>query len=89
MYVCNESVPSAIFGMLMFTPCLFVVVEHSVHALDPERVDGPIKHYPLPIRRLRRGELAEGVSHNPIRPLKTRKRERKKERQKKEKERRT
>ena len=49
---------------------LLVVVQHSVHVLDPQRVDGAVKDDPLAVWGVGWSELSECVSNNSICPLK-------------------
>ncbi len=49
--------------------CLFVVIQHSVHALNPKRVYGAIEHHPFPFWGVTWGKFSKGVCHNPICPL--------------------
>ena len=49
---------------------LLVVVQHSVHVLDPQSVDGAVKDDPLAVWGVSWSELSECVSDNSICPLK-------------------
>lgn len=60
----------------MFLLCimyLFVVIQHGVHALNPQGIYGTIKHHPFTVWCVSRRKLTERVGHNPIGPLMMRK----------------
>ena len=46
-----------------------VVIQHRVHALDPQRVNWSVEDDPLSVRRVRGGEFSEGVSGDTVSPL--------------------
>ena len=46
-----------------------VVVQHRVHVLDPDGVDGPVEDGPLAVLRLVRAELAHDGRAEAVRPL--------------------
>lgn len=48
---------------------LLVVVEHSVHVLDPDGIDGPVKEDPLAVVRCGQRLLAVGDGQHAVRPL--------------------
>ena len=48
---------------------LLIVVEHSVHVLDPDGVDGPVKDEPLAVGRLGGGKGSVADGQDPVRPL--------------------
>ena len=48
---------------------LLVVVQHRVHVLYPDGVDGTVENHPLLVLRGRRSKLAECIGNDTIRPL--------------------
>lgn len=48
---------------------LLVVVEHGVHVLNPDGVDGPVKDDPLAVVRCGQRLLAVGDGQHAVRPL--------------------
>ena len=48
---------------------LLVIVQHGVHVLNPQSVDGAVKDDPFTVRGVRRGKLSERVGDDSISPL--------------------
>ena len=51
---------------ILYWPYLFVVIQHSVHILNPNSVHWPVKNEPLAIGSLRGGKCPVGHSQDTI-----------------------
>lgn len=71
------------YFLLCIIMYLFVVIQHSVHALNPQCVYGTIKHHPFTVWGVGRCKVTKCVRHNPICPLIMRKRLKKRLRERK------
>lgn len=49
---------------------LFVVIQYSVHAFNPQCIYGTVEHHPLALWCVSQGKVTKSVGHNTVCPLK-------------------
>lgn len=48
---------------------LFIVIQHSIHAFNPQRINGTVKHHPFSIRCISWCKIPKCVCHYSVSPL--------------------